>query len=306
MGIVYHAHYLVWFEIGRTEWCRAAGLPYAGMEAAGVFIPVTRVSCSFRGPPRYDDAITVRTVMRELARRGVRVRVRGVRRPSRTAAEARRATSSRTREAAARRPRSWWRAEEVRESRRTNTLAAANVFPGSTSDLPFPHPFPRPRVSVRRMVSMIARIWHGAVPARQQEAYRAYLAKTGVPGQPRDTRATGASTVLERATDDVAHFVFISLWESLDAIRAFRRRAPRDRRGTTRRRAFLLELEPTVDPLTRSAVAGARRLARSYATPRALPPPRKRDTTLRRPFPRRTAASGRCGRERRASADSEG
>jgi len=70
MGIVYHAHYLVWFEIGRTEWCRAAGLPYAGMEVAGVFIPVTRVSCSFRGRPRYDDEITVRTVMRELARRG--------------------------------------------------------------------------------------------------------------------------------------------------------------------------------------------------------------------------------------------
>ena len=70
MGIVYHAHYLVWFEIGRTEWCRAAGLPYAGMEAAGVFIPVTRVSCSFRGRPRYDDAITIRTVLRELARRG--------------------------------------------------------------------------------------------------------------------------------------------------------------------------------------------------------------------------------------------
>jgi len=56
MGIVYHAHYLVWFEIGRTEWCRAAGLPYAGMEAAGLFIPVTRVECSFRGRPRYDDA----------------------------------------------------------------------------------------------------------------------------------------------------------------------------------------------------------------------------------------------------------
>jgi acyl-CoA thioester hydrolase len=70
MGIVYHAHYLVWFEIGRTEWCRAAGLPYAQMEASGLFIPVTRVTCSFRGRPRYDDAITVRTAMRELARRG--------------------------------------------------------------------------------------------------------------------------------------------------------------------------------------------------------------------------------------------
>ena len=70
MGIVYHAHYLVWFEIGRTEWCRAAGLPYAGMEAAGLFIPVTRVTCSFRGRPRYDDAIVVRTAMSRLARRG--------------------------------------------------------------------------------------------------------------------------------------------------------------------------------------------------------------------------------------------
>jgi len=70
MGIVYHAHYLVWFEIGRTEWCRAAGLPYAGMEEAGMFIPVTRVTCSFRGRPRYDDAITVRTVVVELSRRG--------------------------------------------------------------------------------------------------------------------------------------------------------------------------------------------------------------------------------------------
>ncbi|HSE62924.1 MAG TPA: thioesterase family protein, partial [Thermoanaerobaculia bacterium] len=43
MGIVYHAHYLVWFEIGRTEWCRAAGIPYSDMEKAGLFIPVTRV-----------------------------------------------------------------------------------------------------------------------------------------------------------------------------------------------------------------------------------------------------------------------
>ena len=70
MGIVYHAHYLVWFEIGRTEWCRAAGLPYAGMEEAGLFIPVTRVTCSFRGRPSYDDPVVVRTAMSQLARRG--------------------------------------------------------------------------------------------------------------------------------------------------------------------------------------------------------------------------------------------
>ena len=70
MGIVYHAHYLVWFEMGRTEWCRAAGLPYAGMERSGLFIPVTRVECVFRRRSRYDDAIRVLTRMTELGGRG--------------------------------------------------------------------------------------------------------------------------------------------------------------------------------------------------------------------------------------------
>ena len=72
MGIVYHAHYLVWFEIGRTEWCRAAGLPYAGMERSGLLIPVTRAECVFRRRSSYDDPIRVRTRMTELAGRGCR------------------------------------------------------------------------------------------------------------------------------------------------------------------------------------------------------------------------------------------
>jgi acyl-CoA thioester hydrolase len=70
MGIVYHAHYLVWFEIGRTEWCRAAGIPYAAMERSGLFIPVTRVEASFRRKSSYDDAILVQTRMAELSARG--------------------------------------------------------------------------------------------------------------------------------------------------------------------------------------------------------------------------------------------
>jgi len=70
MGIVYHAHYLVWFEIGRTEWCRAAGLPYAQMERSGLYIPVTRAECAFRRRSSYDDPIRVLTRMSELSRRG--------------------------------------------------------------------------------------------------------------------------------------------------------------------------------------------------------------------------------------------
>ena len=70
MGIVYHAHYLVWFEIGRTEWCRAAGIPYAEMERAGLFIPVTRVEASFRRRSSYDDSIRIEARMAELSGRG--------------------------------------------------------------------------------------------------------------------------------------------------------------------------------------------------------------------------------------------
>ena len=70
MGIVYHSHYLVWFEIGRTEWCRAAGLPYAAMEQSGLFIPVTRAEGTFRRRSRYDDPIRVLTRMHELSSRG--------------------------------------------------------------------------------------------------------------------------------------------------------------------------------------------------------------------------------------------
>jgi acyl-CoA thioester hydrolase len=70
MGIVYHANYIVWFEIGRTEYCRAAGVPYRAMEDEGLLILVTAVDCTFRKPARYDDAVTVRTRMPELSSRG--------------------------------------------------------------------------------------------------------------------------------------------------------------------------------------------------------------------------------------------
>ena len=71
MGIVYHAHYIVWFEIGRTEYCRAAGLPYRAMEDAGLLILVTGVDCTYRRPARYDDAIRVRAGLEQLGSRGM-------------------------------------------------------------------------------------------------------------------------------------------------------------------------------------------------------------------------------------------
>jgi acyl-CoA thioester hydrolase len=71
MGIVYHSHYIVWFEIGRTDYCRAAGMPYRAMEDSGLWILVTRVDCTYRRSARYDDAVRVRTRLAELGSRGL-------------------------------------------------------------------------------------------------------------------------------------------------------------------------------------------------------------------------------------------
>ncbi len=71
MGIVYHANYIVWFEIGRTEFCRAAGFPYRQMEESGILILVTGVDCKYRRAARYDDRVTIRTRMGETGSRGL-------------------------------------------------------------------------------------------------------------------------------------------------------------------------------------------------------------------------------------------
>ncbi len=71
MGIVYHGHYIVWFEIGRTDYCRAAGMPYRAMEDSGLLILVTGVECRYRRSARYDDAVRVRSRLTELASRGL-------------------------------------------------------------------------------------------------------------------------------------------------------------------------------------------------------------------------------------------
>jgi acyl-CoA thioester hydrolase len=71
MGIVYHGHYISWFEIGRTEYCRAAGVPYRKLEDSGLLILVTAVECRYRRSARYDDEVRVVTSLSEVARRGL-------------------------------------------------------------------------------------------------------------------------------------------------------------------------------------------------------------------------------------------
>lgn len=71
MGVVYHAEYLVWCEIGRTEFIRAVGTPYAVLEAAGVRLAVTEATLRYRAPARYDDRIRVETYLTQVVSRGI-------------------------------------------------------------------------------------------------------------------------------------------------------------------------------------------------------------------------------------------
>ena len=57
MGTFYNSRVLEWFECGRTEWLRAAGIPYAELEARGVFLPVVEAHVNYLGRARYDDEL---------------------------------------------------------------------------------------------------------------------------------------------------------------------------------------------------------------------------------------------------------
>ena len=59
MGIVYHTNYIRWFEIGRTELMRDAGVVYNDMEKDGFFLPLTQLECHYLYPARYDDVVII-------------------------------------------------------------------------------------------------------------------------------------------------------------------------------------------------------------------------------------------------------
>ena len=73
MGIVYYANYLVWFEIGRAEYCRARGFAYRDMEEdEDAFLVVAESYCRYKAPAYYDDELIVRTHITELRKRSLR------------------------------------------------------------------------------------------------------------------------------------------------------------------------------------------------------------------------------------------
>jgi len=67
MGVVYHANYLAWFEVGRGELMRSWGMPYAYFEERGIFVPVVEVSARYMAPARYDDLLRIETEVAEFS-----------------------------------------------------------------------------------------------------------------------------------------------------------------------------------------------------------------------------------------------
>lgn len=66
MGIVYHSNYFLYFESARAESIRNLGITYAEMEKSGVMMLVVDAYCRYLRPAKYDDLITVKTILKEL------------------------------------------------------------------------------------------------------------------------------------------------------------------------------------------------------------------------------------------------
>ncbi|GGD74093.1 acyl-CoA thioesterase [Paenibacillus nasutitermitis] len=65
MGVVFHANYVNWMEIGRTELIRFFGIPYRTIEEQGMLLPVVDLECRYIAPAKYDDLVVICTAIEE-------------------------------------------------------------------------------------------------------------------------------------------------------------------------------------------------------------------------------------------------
>ncbi len=71
MGVVYHTHYLVWCEVGRTDFIRELGMPYAALEHLGLRLAVAEAKVRYAAAALYDDVVHVRTWVERLQSRAI-------------------------------------------------------------------------------------------------------------------------------------------------------------------------------------------------------------------------------------------
>jgi len=92
---------------------------------------------------------------------------------------------------------------------------------------------------------MIARLWHGSTPVSRSQAYLDFLLKTGVPDYRKIPGNRGVQILL-RKEEDVAHFLLVSLWDSMEAVGRFAGPDVDRAKYYPEDPQFLLELEPNV------------------------------------------------------------
>jgi acyl-CoA thioester hydrolase len=71
MGVVYHANYLHWCDIGRTEYLRARGATYADLERAGMLLAVSEATLRYHASARYDQIVRIETTLRDVRSRAL-------------------------------------------------------------------------------------------------------------------------------------------------------------------------------------------------------------------------------------------
>ncbi|HEX9164796.1 MAG TPA: thioesterase family protein [Gemmatimonadales bacterium] len=71
MGVAYHARYVVWLDMARTEHLRRTGTSYRDLEASGLLLAVGELRVRYRAPARYDDLVRIRCWVRDLASRRI-------------------------------------------------------------------------------------------------------------------------------------------------------------------------------------------------------------------------------------------
>lgn len=70
MGVAYYSNYLVWFEVGRSDFCRDRGFSYAEMEArTQAYLAVVEARCRYHSPALYDEVLQIRTSIESLRKR---------------------------------------------------------------------------------------------------------------------------------------------------------------------------------------------------------------------------------------------
>ncbi len=73
MGVVYHAHYIDYFEAARTEALRDMGIVYKKLEDDGVQMPTIDLAVKYKQPARYDDLLEIKVILKD--KPGVRIRI---------------------------------------------------------------------------------------------------------------------------------------------------------------------------------------------------------------------------------------